>query len=78
MYDEYDLYTGKRYILRVHKGLFKKCYVDHIDIDEEMIYYTQDPYEAGVFYPYERAVDVARILEEQQQGVTKVDIIDKA
>lgn len=69
-YDD-DIYD---YILKVHMSGFKVRYVQYIDFETNMIYFTKDKYEAGAFNPYERAVQIANFLENESY-IKKVEII---
>ena len=60
MYDDYN-----QYIIKVKFGLFKSAYVEFIDWDSNMIYYTKDKHFAGDFATYERACEVAAFLENE-------------
>ena len=56
----------EQYFIKVHFSIFKSAYVEYIDWDEGMVYYTKDFHYAGYFEPYERACEVAEFLETQK------------
>ena len=58
MYDDYN-----DYIIKVKIGLFKTMYVEYIDWETNMVYYTKDKDYAGDFGSYERALEICELLE---------------
>ena len=66
----------EQYFIKVHFSIFKSAWVEYIDWDDMMIYYTKDFYQAGYFEPYERACEVAEFLETQK-GIAWAEVVCK-